>query len=74
VRHWPIPLHTAIQIVLWDAPARTASTQFISDQVNARRLYIQKAGGPVFPEQIFLRAKNYSKLFQFDGRETIIGR
>jgi hypothetical protein len=72
--HWPIRLHDAIRIVLWDCPKRTASTQFISDQINARRLYIQKDGGPVFPEQIYLRAKNYRALFGLKGRLTVTAR
>jgi hypothetical protein len=73
-RHWPITLHQAIQVVLWDCPNRTASTDHISEQINTRRIYVQKDGGHVFPEQIILRAKNYPDLFDLVGRDTVTAR
>jgi hypothetical protein len=69
--HWPITLDDAIRIVLHECPERTGSTIFVSQAINERRLYVQKDGGPVFPDQIFLRARNYPDLFRVLDRTTI---
>ena len=71
MRHWPIKLHDAIQAVLFDRPDVQATTSFIADEINHRRLYVQKGGGPVAPDQVFLRTKNYPQLFRVIDRHTV---
>jgi antitoxin Phd len=71
--HWPITLDDAIRIVLHECTNNTASTAFVADEINRRRLYIQKDGGPVFPEQMFLRARRYRELFEVIDKNTIRG-
>ncbi len=66
-----LTLHKAIEIVLAESPNKTASTEEISNQIIKRKLYIQKDGGNVFPDQIFLRAKNYPELFELIGRTAV---
>ena len=66
-----ITLHEAMRIVLQDSPDRTASTEYISNEIIRRKLYTQKDGGSVFPDQIFLRARKYPKLFDLVGRTTV---
>lgn len=69
--HWPITLSDAILIVLMDAPDHTASTDYIAEEINRRRLYIQKQGTPVFAEQIFLRARKDGEFFELSDRQTV---
>ena len=64
-------LHGAMQVVLEECPNRTASTEYISNEVIRRRLYTQRDGGDVFPDQIFLRARKYPHLFDLIGRTTV---
>jgi hypothetical protein len=71
MRHWPIKLHDAIQAVLYDRPNGQATTAFTADEINRRRLYVQKNGGQVTVDQIFLRAKNYPRLFRLPDRDTV---
>lgn len=69
--HWPITLDDAMRIVLHECPNKTATTTFIADEINRRRLYIQKDGGPVFAEQMFLRARHYPDLFEIPEKGRI---
>jgi hypothetical protein len=69
--HWPITLHAAMQVVLCDEVNQTATTNVVSDQINTRRLYVQKDRGQVFPKQIFLRARKYPALFRLHGNDVI---
>ena len=62
-----ITLHEAMKIVLEECPNRTASTEHISHEIIERKLYTQKDGGDVFPDQIFLRARKYPHLFDLAG-------
>jgi hypothetical protein len=69
--HWPITLSDAILIALHDAPNRTAFTADIAHAINSRRLYVQRTGGPVSPDQIFLRTRRDPDFFQVIDRATI---
>jgi hypothetical protein len=71
MRHWPIKLHDAIQAVLYDRPEARATTTFIAAEINQRRLYVQKTGGPVPPHQIFLRVRKYPQFFHLADRQTV---
>lgn len=64
-------LHEAIRLVLETIPAREASISRISQEIRRRNLYQQKEGGFPKPFQIFLRAKNYGKMFEAIDRENI---
>ena len=66
-----ITLHEAMRIVLQEAPDRTATTTHIANEIIKRQLYIQRKGGSVFPEQIFLRARQYPRLFELVGRTIV---
>lgn len=64
-------LHEAMRMVLEDCPNRTATTEQITKEVIGRKLYFQKNGGDVFPDQIFLRARKYPQLFELTGRTIV---
>ena len=66
-----ITLHEALRIVLHDIPDRTASTEHISRKIIKRKLYAQQKHGNIFPEQIFLRARQHPQLFDLDGRTVV---
>ena len=66
-----LTLHEAMAIVLKDAPNFTASTVFLSDDIWNRKLYWQKDGGKAFPDQIYLRAREYPSVFEAIDRNTI---
>lgn len=70
----PITLSDAILIVLQDAVDRTATTADIAKAINTRRLYIQRDGGEVFPEQIYLRVRKDAAFFEVIDRNTIKSR
>jgi hypothetical protein len=58
-------------VALYDCPEKTASTTYVSEQINRRRLYVQRDGGEVFPAQMFLRARKYPQLFTVINRDTV---
>ena len=64
-------LHEAMALVLKDAPNYTASTTFLSDEIWERELYWQKNGSKAFPEQMFLRAREYPAIFRVIDKDTI---
>ena len=66
-----LKLHEAMAVVLLKKPNRTDSTENIANEIIERELYKQKDGGDVFPDQIFLRAKNYPKLFIVIDKYTV---
>ena len=68
----PYYLHDAMKIILKETQSRSATTNYLSEEINKRGLYIQRLGGPVFPDQIFLRARKYPTLFELKGREIVI--
>jgi len=57
-------LHEAMKTVLEDCPGRTATFEYLSDEIHKRGLYIQKAGGKAPSSQIRLRAKKYPHMFE----------
>ncbi|CAD5248140.1 conserved hypothetical protein [Imperialibacter sp. EC-SDR9] len=67
-----LKLHEAIAVVLLSCENRTASIQYISEEIARRGLYFQKSGGIAPPGQIRLRThpktragKTYAHLFVF---------
>ena len=64
-------LHEAIVIILQEQPNHTASTQFISDEIYRRKLYLKRDGNKAEAFQMFLRAKNYPHMFELIDRQTI---
>ena len=64
-------LHEAIKDVLSKKNNKTASTQYISNEIYKNNLYLKKDGGKAQPSQIFLRARNYPDLFEVIDRNTI---
>lgn len=64
-------LHEAIRMVLAYMPGQTGTTETICAEIIRRGLYKQQKGGDPFPEQVYLRAKNYHQLFETLNRETI---
>jgi len=66
-----LTLHEAMQIVLRDRPNKTDSTENVANEIIWRNLYKQKDGGDVFPDQIFLRARRYPKLFDVIDIKTV---
>lgn len=57
-------LHDAMQLILKEK-SRAMTAQELADEINTRKLYIQKDGYPVSTKQITDRAmnKNYADLF-----------
>ncbi len=72
--HWPITLSDAILITLQDAPDRTASTAEIAKAINSRRLYVQRTGGEVNADQVYLRVRKDAEFFEVVDRLTIRSR
>ena len=66
-----LKLHEAMVVVLIHCEDKTASTEYVANEIINRDLYKQKDGGDVFPDQIFLRAKNYPKFFEVMDRLTV---
>lgn len=64
-------LHEAMQMVLNDCPNKSATTDFISEEIAKRNLYRQKTGGVAHPAQIFLRARKYPHLFELIENKII---
>jgi|GEM_PF-2057159 len=54
-------LHEAMEMILKELPNRTASFDFISQEIWKKGLYKQKSGGIAHSDQIKLRALNYSQ-------------
>ena len=63
-----LKLHEAMVIILLDQPNFSADAQIISDKIYERSLYLKKDDGKAESFQIRLRAKNYSNLFEVNGR------
>jgi hypothetical protein len=67
-------LHDAIEVVLADQPDRTASTAFISQEIERRKLWTRPKDGR-YPEpfQIRLRARKpeYSDRFEMPDDKTV---
>lgn len=59
-------LHEAMEQVLKNCPNRTATADFISEEIWKKGLYKKNDGGRALPGQIKLRAKNYSQ-FKING-------
>ena len=55
-------LHEAMRRILIDAPGRTSTLQFLSDENARRDLYRRGDGLHPFPQQFRRRALRYSKL------------
>jgi hypothetical protein len=64
-----LTLHEAIAIVLKTQPKRTATTEYIADEINKLKLYTKKDKSLVLKGQIRLRTKlsngKYHYLFDF---------
>jgi hypothetical protein len=64
-----LTLHEAIAIVLKTQPKRTATTDYIAEEINKLKLYSKKDKSPVLKGQIRLRTKlsngKYHHLFDF---------
>lgn len=67
-----LKLHEAIAVVLLKKNNRTATCEEIADEINSKKLYVQKKGTPTNKGQIRLRThpntksgKFYSHLFEF---------
>jgi hypothetical protein len=64
-----LTLHEAITIVLKTQPKRTATTEFIAEEINKQKLYTKKDKSLVQKGQIRLRTKlskgQYHNLFEF---------
>jgi hypothetical protein len=65
-----LTLHEAITIVLKTQPKRTATTEYIAEEINKLKLYTKKDKSPVLKGQIRLRTKlsngKYHHLFDFN--------
>lgn len=57
-------LHEAMKIVLKECPGKTATFEYISDEIHKRGLYNQKAGGKAPSSQIRLRARKHPHMFE----------
>jgi len=66
-----LKLHEAMVVVLIHCSGKTASTEYVSNEIIKRNLYKQKDGGDVFPDQIFLRARKYPKYFDVIDKSTV---
>jgi len=66
-----LKLHEAMVIVLIHCPGKTASSDFIANEIISRNLYKQRDGEDVFPKQIYLRARRYPKFFELIDNETV---
>ena len=64
-----LKLHEAMEVILKECPNRTASFQFLSDEIWRLGLYTQKSGDKAPPGQIRLRARNYPQ-FEIIGRQV----
>ena len=64
-------LHDAMVIILLERKDRTASTEFLSDEIAQRGLYRQRKGGIAHKGQIAARARKYPQLFQIVAPQTI---
>lgn len=62
-------LHEAIAVVLLGCKDKTATTDFIANEINGRKLYIRKDNSPLPAYQVLQRTKlskeNYHHLFAF---------
>lgn len=66
-----LKLHEAMIAVLTHCTNRTASTAYVANEIIGRNLYKQKNGGNVFPDQMFLRARNYPDVFEVIDKYTV---
>lgn len=64
-------LHEAMRIVLEERLNKSATTKFLSEEIERRNLYRQKTGGIAHPAQIFLRARKYPHLFDLIDRDIV---
>jgi len=64
-----LTLHEAIAVVLLNCEDKTASTDFIAEEINRRGLYHRKDGAPLPAYQVMQRTKlsnrQYYHLFKF---------
>jgi len=57
-------LHDAMEQILKTCEDQTAEQVYLASEINRRKLYWQKDGGPVSSGQIGARAKNYPHKFE----------
>ena len=67
-----ITLHSEMIKVLKENGNNWMTTERLCEEIIKRGKYKKKRGRPeVFPEQIFLRARNYSHIFELQGRTKV---
>ena len=70
-----LKLHEAISVVLLSCKNRTATVEFIAEEINKRKLYTRKDKKSVPPYQTMLRSKlskgKYAHLFQFSKPKMV---
>ena len=62
-----LTLHEALDVVLTDAGNEWTHVRDLADAVNRRGLYARRDGGPVQPNQVHARTRNYMHLFEKRG-------
>jgi uncharacterized heparinase superfamily protein len=70
-----LTLHEAVAVVLLGEQNRTATFQEIADEVERRKLFLERKGGITLAEQIKLRtsisSSKYKHWFEFTKPETL---
>jgi len=67
-----VTLHSEMIEILKENGNNWLSTEKICEEIIKRGKYKKKRGRPeVFPDQIFLRAKNYNHIFELQGRTKV---
>lgn len=71
-----LKLHEAIAVVLLSCNERTASIQFIANEINRRKLYERKDREPIPAYQIIMRTKlskgQYAGWFKFIEPDKVV--
>ncbi|MDD4699147.1 MAG: hypothetical protein PHV07_02675 [Oscillospiraceae bacterium] len=71
-RHYK--LHEAMLIVLQNAPNKKMRYTDLADEIWERKLYTRQDGNKATSGQIYLRARNYNKLFEIVDKHYIVIR
>lgn len=70
-----LKLHEAIAAVLSTRPNKTATTQEIADEINARKIYLRKDGTPLPAYQVKMRTMlsngNYAHIFKYSEPDVV---
>lgn len=70
-----LKLHEAIAVVLLSRPKRTATCEFIANEINKRKLYTRKDGKPLPAYQVMMRTKlnrgRYAHILCFVNDESV---